>query len=224
MAGIYERENARVAETHFQRFEVALEALDLDSATSLLNVWSRNGEAIDFVRPQSRGLRMVNAEISDVLLELARKTRPGHSYVQLDSLSALPFRSRSFDRVLSLETLEHCPDPAGFLAELHRIMRPGGRLVLSCPPRTAEPAYRVYSSLFGGHGEGPHRFLPSRVVIGLLKEAGWRLVDHRGTLLVPLGPRWLRRFGERLLHWIPLLSELGIRQFYVATRPEGGSN
>jgi SAM-dependent methyltransferase len=37
----------------------------------------------------------------------------------------------SFDAVLSTQVLEHVPDPAAYLAEAHRLLAPGGELVLS---------------------------------------------------------------------------------------------
>lgn len=45
----------------------------------------------------------------------------------------LPFRDGSFDVVVSLETIEHLLDPDGLLAEAHRVLAPGGRLILSTP-------------------------------------------------------------------------------------------
>jgi SAM-dependent methyltransferase len=45
----------------------------------------------------------------------------------------LPFRSECFDSVVSIETLEHVANPARFLDELRRVLRPGGLLVLSTP-------------------------------------------------------------------------------------------
>lgn len=44
----------------------------------------------------------------------------------------LPFPDASFDAVTSFETIEHT-DPEACLASLHRVLRPGGRLVLSTP-------------------------------------------------------------------------------------------
>ena len=39
----------------------------------------------------------------------------------------------AFDTALCTEVLEHIPDPAAFLARIHRCLRPGGRLVLTVP-------------------------------------------------------------------------------------------
>jgi len=67
---------------------------------------------------------------------------------------------------------------------------------MSLPPKTAEIPLRV-SGIFGmHHGEGPHQFLSSKAVKALLKEADFHLIEHRGTLLIPVGPRFIRKWGE----------------------------
>jgi glycosyltransferase involved in cell wall biosynthesis/SAM-dependent methyltransferase len=45
----------------------------------------------------------------------------------------LPVDDGSFDAVLLTEVLEHTPNPAAVLAELHRVLRPGGRLFMTTP-------------------------------------------------------------------------------------------
>jgi SAM-dependent methyltransferase len=45
----------------------------------------------------------------------------------------LPLRDDAFDSVVSIETIEHVPDPERFLDELRRVLRPGGLLVLTTP-------------------------------------------------------------------------------------------
>jgi SAM-dependent methyltransferase len=51
------------------------------------------------------------------------------------NLGRLPFRDESFDAIVSLSVMEHLDDPAQVLAELHRVLRPGGGLVLLTPNR-----------------------------------------------------------------------------------------
>jgi SAM-dependent methyltransferase len=47
----------------------------------------------------------------------------------------LPLEAASIDLAVSFETVEHIAEQAEFLAELARVLRPGGLLVLSCPNR-----------------------------------------------------------------------------------------
>jgi SAM-dependent methyltransferase len=49
----------------------------------------------------------------------------------------LPFARGAFDSVSALDVLEHVADEAGTLGELHRVLRPGGLLVLTVPARHA---------------------------------------------------------------------------------------
>ena len=46
---------------------------------------------------------------------------------------ALPFADAEFDRVVVVDMLEHVPDHAAFAAELARVTKPGGRLVVNTP-------------------------------------------------------------------------------------------
>ena len=45
----------------------------------------------------------------------------------------LPFADGSFDRVIAAEVLEHVPDHAAAVAELARVLRPGGTLAVTVP-------------------------------------------------------------------------------------------
>lgn len=48
-------------------------------------------------------------------------------------LAAIPVADGRFDRVLFNQVMEHVPDPAAVLAELFRVLKPGGRLLCTAP-------------------------------------------------------------------------------------------
>jgi len=222
VADRYVHQRQSLAAAHFQRFGRAFAHFHPREGMRALNIWSRSGEAIDYFRSRAPQVELVNAEVSPRLIEKARARYPHETFVETD-LASLPFAAGEFDFILSLETLEHAPDPLAFLRELARVLKPGGTLVLSCPPAAAELPLWIYELLLPNHGEGPHRFLSSREVMGLVHAAGLDLTCHESTLFIPVGPRFLRRLDplvERIVANTPL-GELGIRQFFVCRRPRG---
>ena len=61
---------------------------------------------------------------------------PEWDYSRIDvraNLQALPFRADSVDAVLNIQVLEHVRDPAVVVQEFYRILKPGGRLLLTAP-------------------------------------------------------------------------------------------
>jgi len=73
----------------------------------------------------------VGCDVSEVALRRARAQYPSAEFVQSDA--TLPFADASFEVVWAGEVLEHVQDGLGLLAEVQRILCPGGRLLASTP-------------------------------------------------------------------------------------------
>jgi SAM-dependent methyltransferase len=80
-------------------------------------------------------LDVVAADPHPDYLRALRTSEPDVSLVRVSS--GLPFATGAFDSVSALDVLEHVADEQRTLAELHRVLRPGGLLVLSVPARHA---------------------------------------------------------------------------------------
>ena len=80
----------------------------------------------------SHDSRVIGLDISVPMLQAAvRKSDPLRFRCVAADMSNLPFADNSFDRVYSMTALEFVPDPAPAVAELNRVVRPGGRVVLT---------------------------------------------------------------------------------------------
>jgi len=79
---------------------------------------------------------------------------PGVREVQADLNKPLPFDDASFDVVLCREVIEHVESVPHTLREFHRVLAPGGRLVLTFPNRlqVRSRIYHLFSGFYRGMG------------------------------------------------------------------------
>jgi SAM-dependent methyltransferase len=82
------------------------------------------------------GAAVTGADSDPGAIDRARRRAPS-ARLALVEAPPVPFDDGAFDHVVSFETLEHIRRDAEFLAELHRVLAPGGRLLLSTPNRAA---------------------------------------------------------------------------------------
>ncbi|HVH51120.1 MAG TPA: class I SAM-dependent methyltransferase [Gaiellaceae bacterium] len=84
----------------------------------------------------------VGIDVSEQALELARKLPGSGGDFRHGGFPRLPVDDESCDFAVCLEVLEHLPDDAQAVADLRRIVRPGGYLLVSVPSTYYWPEYR----------------------------------------------------------------------------------
>ena len=89
---------------------------------------------------RDRGVTCVGLDTSAGLLREARTTSDAQ-FIQGDA-QALPFADAQFDRVLAMNALYHMPNWQQALREMRRVVRPGGRVVIST--NGADAMKRIY--------------------------------------------------------------------------------
>jgi SAM-dependent methyltransferase len=113
-----------------------------------------------------------------------------------------PVADASFDGVLCSQVLEHVFNPAVFLAEIHRALRPGGRLLLTVP------------FMWDEH-EQPRDFgrYSSFGLRAVLETAGFEIVAQRKSMadaraVVQLASAWLYKVVVTRNKWLNLATQL----------------
>ncbi|WP_026423929.1 class I SAM-dependent methyltransferase [Actinokineospora inagensis] len=200
---------------HRLRVGLALDLLGahLPGGSTVVDLGAGGGEVCALIA--DRGLNPIAADV--VALDT------GFPGLRLDVGEVLPFRDGALDGIFAGEIIEHVYDPALLLRECHRVLRPGGVLVLTTPNLAP-----LQDRLRFLTGRAPRQVNPFHEYLHLhirpftypLLATGLRLAG-----LVPSRPRsnqvvWRTRFGELRSAWLARrLPTLGGSLVVAAIRP-----
>ncbi|HLA96663.1 MAG TPA: class I SAM-dependent methyltransferase [Pyrinomonadaceae bacterium] len=106
-------------------------ALPFVEGKSVLDIACGTGYGIGLM--QGQAFMVTGVDVDADAAKEAKAECNEHSAVLLAHGLRLPFTDESFDVVTSFETLEHLYERASFLAELKRVLKSDGRLILSTP-------------------------------------------------------------------------------------------
>lgn len=90
----------------------------------VLDLGCGSGSSVDFFRARDPAVEWIGLDISDSP-ELRTRTRTDARFETFDGVS-IPFEEGSFDLVYCKQVLEHVHEPRPLLAEVHRVLAPGG--------------------------------------------------------------------------------------------------
>jgi ubiquinone/menaquinone biosynthesis C-methylase UbiE len=140
----------------------AVEALAPRPGERVLDLSCGTGRGLGLLT--EAGARAVGLDVSGQMLVRALEAGRREPLVWADA-TRLPFRSASFDGLLCTNAFHHYPDPPRALAEIRRVLRPGGRAAL-VDPRLDSVLSRL--TIFGGEA------LIFSMPVHLHTQDGWR--------------------------------------------------
>jgi SAM-dependent methyltransferase len=114
-------------------------------------------------------------------------------------IRALPLADESFDLAYTMGTIEHIDEYRQALAELQRVLRPGGRAIVGVPHRWnlfLRPLLVSMLSAVNRYPYAPEKSFGAGEFRRVLAGAGFRVLDRSGLLIAP-GPL---RMLDLLLH------------------------
>lgn len=131
----------------------------------ILNIGSGTGGLVPVLSCYGK---VTNVETSDEAIKFLKQK--GMKVTKVKGLK-LPFGPKSFDLVIATDVLEHIKDDGTALAEWHRLLSPGGKLLLTVP---------AYQWLWSSHDENLHHFRRYTVsaLHQKLNQAGFKLIKR----------------------------------------------
>ncbi len=160
------------------------------------------GEGAFGAELERAGAKVLCADVAREPLARAARLHPGLEVRLLDAAGAWDLQDSSFDAVWAGEVIEHVADTQAWLSEVRRVLRSGGRLILTTPDHG--PLTLLWMALSSGAFEArmdprsDHlRFYSRRTLIRLLEDFGFEQISVRGAGGLPGARRHLLAVATR---------------------------
>lgn len=208
-----------------------------------LDVWNEVKNTDILLWLASRGVRVHAVDISLPLIREAASRFRAHGRVArfaVGNLYCLPFKPQSFDCVYTMGTIEHAPDMGRCVAEVYRVLKPGGIAIVGVPNKHdpfLRPLLVHLLNLLRLYPYGVERSLTRRELARMLAAQGFEVSQGGGILFMPGllrmaelclwgKARWAGR-AVGYLHWpfrlacrwLPWLSRFGYLIACVGRKP-----
>src|SRR5262245_40408360 len=132
----------------------------------------------------------------DIAFEVVREARAvlvGHAPgLAVSDIRALPFRSKTFDAIYSMGTIDHFPDSDVAVREIFRVLKPGGTAIIGVPNKLdpfLRPLMVHLLNTVGAYSYGMEKSFTPRALRRLLEAEGFQVGEISGILFIP---GWLR--------------------------------
>jgi SAM-dependent methyltransferase len=173
------------------------------------DLWDEARNTRILVWAAGQGAQVFGADISRPIVVQARSAfdrEPLHAAVA--DIRSLPFGDASFDAVYSMGTVEHFRDSERALAEMVRVLRPGGCAIVGVPNRYdpfLRPLLSAVLQALGLYAYGYEKSFSRRSLRLMLERSGLKVTAETAILFLP---GWLRMLDLACQSWCRPLARL----------------
>lgn len=158
--------------------------LEIEEGQRILEIGPGNGKHVNTIFQSCEQLTYTGLDISETMVNEATqinssRVMEGKVTFVLSNGRLIPFMANSFDRVFTVNTIYFWKDPAGYTAEIYRVLKPGALFNLALADKSFMdklPFTRYGFTLYGKPD-----------VVTLLKNAGFAIDDVIEQLDITVG-------------------------------------
>lgn len=166
------------------------------------DLWDESRNTRILAWASGQGAHAYGVDISEPVVRQARTAFHGDALrCAVSDVRDLPFRDASFDAVYSMGTIEHFDETERAVAEIARVLRPGGRAIVGVPNRHdpfLRPLLATALQALNMYGYGYEKSYSRRALKDMLERAGLTVVHETAILFIP---GWLRMLDLACHAW-----------------------
>jgi ubiquinone/menaquinone biosynthesis C-methylase UbiE len=126
----------RMVRQHGPETAWTLNLLEIEPTDAVLEVGFGAGQGIKLATEKASEGRVMGIDLSEMMVRVATRrnaqaVKAGRVALAQGTITALPFEDQSFDKVMTIHTFYFWSEPARALSELYRVLKPGGRLIIT---------------------------------------------------------------------------------------------
>ena len=216
---LYESKNPTRRWLHCNRRDWIIDAIRRTAKKSNLGALEVGPGSGIYLRELAKYYEQVTAsDIEDLYLEHAKILTSQHRNLAflVDDISRSTLPDRSFDLILCSEVIEHIADSSAAIKEMHRLLKPGGTLILSTPQKNSLLEMTAKIALLPGiinlvklvyqesiMETGHINLLTESEVLAQLGQAGFQIKQiYKSGLYFPLVAEFMGVAGLKLEKWL----------------------
>ena len=171
-----------------------LDKINMPTAGNIVDVACGTGALTRLIAEKMPGRgKITGTDLNETMIEVAKATQPDtrhEIYWCAADVGNLPFDDGRFDMAFVQQGLQFFPEKAAALAEIRRVLRDNGRLILTCW-RAISPFNQALAEALARHvgdaaaekARAPFSFRDGTLIAGLLRDAGFVAEAHDAIVL-----------------------------------------
>ncbi len=155
--------------------------IPLEKGMAIVDFGCGNGQIIQEMKKINPQAEYIGLDVSGTALKSAEAILPDCKFYKIEDGGKFPLNDNSADFIFSSEVIEHIYDTENAFAEISRILKPGGKLLLTTPYHGFIKNLLITLFAFNKHFNptGAHiRFFTKKTLFGLLNKNNFKVLNY----------------------------------------------